>query len=488
MMKTFVESLEQNKEFGIIEKMTSDLILVAGLPSVSVNEVVVFESNDLGLVTALDEDFVEVLLLSKTRLVPGSRCARTGDLLKIPVGPELLGNVVDPLSRSLNNNELKFEELRDYDVLPKSIRDRAKISKQLETGVAVIDTMVPLGMGQRELIVGDRKTGKTSAILSVIKKQIELGSVVIYCAIAKERADVKKLMDFFMHEKLMDRLVIVAANSNDPASLVDLAPYSAMTMAEYFSEKGNEVLLILDDLTSHAKFYREISLLGKRFPGRDSYPGDIFYKHARLLERAGAYNYGDTSRTITCLPLAETFDSRLTDYIVSNLISITDGHMLFDTESFNRGLRPALNLFLSVTRVGKQTQSNVARSLNRKLFRILSHHASIESYKHFGTELSADLKKVLEKGNKIYKFFEQPTNVTIAKEAQVIFLTMIWCGFFDSFEDVEITELRNSFLKNYDNNAQAQKLAKSLLDVSGFDLFVDKFKQNESYFKSLCRT
>jgi F-type H+/Na+-transporting ATPase subunit alpha len=488
MMKTFVESLEQNKEFGIIEKMTSDLILVAGLPSVSVNEVVVFETNDLGLVTALDEDFVEVLLLSKTRLVPGSRCARTGDILKIPVGPELLGNVIDPLGRSLNNVEIKFEEERDYDVLPKSIQLRAKISDQLETGVVIIDSMVPLGRGQRELIVGDRKTGKTSAILSMIKKQIELGSIVIYCSIAKEKAEVKKLLDFFTDQKIIDRLVLVAANANDPASLVDLAPYSAMTMAEYFLDKGNDVLLILDDLTSHAKFYREISLLGKRFPGRDSYPGDIFYKHARLLERGGAYKYDDKIRTITCLPLAETFDSRLTDYIVSNLISITDGHMLFDVDSFNRGLRPALNLFLSVTRVGKQTQSNVARSLNRKLFRILSNHASVESYKHFGTELSPDLKKVLEKGNKIYKFFEQPTSITISKEAQVIFLTMIWAGFFDSFEEGEVTELRKSFLGNYNSNEQLRKLCQDLLVLAHFDIYFEKFKQNESYFKSVCRT
>lgn len=470
-----------------MKKVDTSILFCSGLPGVSLHELLIFPSGAYGQVLSLDEDEVEVILFSREGVKAGDKVARTGETLQMPVGVSMLGKVIDPLSRVIIGGAFDASEFRSYDSAPRKLGDRRKITRQLETGVGIIDSMLPLGKGQRELIVGDRKTGKTSVILNIVKRQAVLGSVVVYSCVGKEKSEIKRLYDFLKDEGVLSQSIIVASFSDDLPSLIDLTPYAAVTVSEYFLEKGKDVLMVLDDLTTHAKHYREISLLSNRFPGRDSYPGDVFYRHARILERAGNFFINEKEVSLTCLPVAESLDSRLSDYIVSNLISITDGHFLFDVESFNKGRRPALNVFLSVTRVGKQTQNNIARSLNRKLFRLITSHLNVESYTHFGTELSPEFQRILDRGNKIYKFFEQPSSLDIPLEVQTTFLSMIWMGIMDNVPVIKITEYRDNFCNKFKSDKSVQEKFDNLMKYETYDQYLESIKKDAIYFRSLCK-
>lgn len=486
-MNKFEYYLQKTQEYGIVKKVDTSILFCSGLPGASLHELLVFPSGAYGQVLSLDEDEIEVILFSREGVKAGDKVARTGETLKMPVGISLLGKVIDPLSKVIIGDVAEEMDFRDYDSAPRKLGDRRKIVRQLETGVGIIDAMLPLGKGQRELIVGDRKTGKTSVILNIVKRQASLDSVVVYACIGKEKSEIKKLYDFLKEEGVLDKSIIVASFSDDLPSLIDLTPYAAITVSEYFLELGRDVLLVLDDLTTHAKHYREISLLSNRFPGRDSYPGDIFYRHARILERAGNFKINDKEVSLTCLPVAESLDSRLSDYIVSNLISITDGHFLFDVESFNKGRRPAVNVFLSVTRVGKQTQNDIARSLNRKLFRMITSHLNVESYTHFGTELSPEFQRILERGNKIYKFFEQPSSLDIPLEVQTVFLSMIWGGVMDNVPVAKITEYRSNFCDKFNSDPTVREKLGNMMKLESYDQFLEQLKKEIVYFRSLCK-
>jgi F-type H+-transporting ATPase subunit alpha len=348
----------------------------------------------------------------------------------------------------------------------------------MATGVALIDLLIPLGRGQRELVIGDRKTGKTSLLLTTIKKQVDEGVIAIYAAIGKKKSEIKKLQEFFTKEKLIDKMIMVATSSYDSPSLIYETPYAAMSIAEYFRDQGVHSLIILDDLSTHAKFYRELSLLSRRFPGRDSYPGDVFYIHSKLLERAGNFKHPKVGEvSITCLPVIELVEGDLAGYIATNLMGITDGHIYLDSNIYYQGMRPAVNIPLSVTRVGRQTLGKLPREINKVLMAFLSRYDRLQNLSHFGQELTDDVKKALHLGEMIYAFFKQPYEETIPISVQLVILSML---FQNMIEDKVILEkIKRAMIKAYEDPAK-QKFFSDMHNTNDINVFNDNVLKNKT--------
>ncbi len=495
-MSNFKFYLNKYKEFGIVEAVFHPIAVVSGLPNVQPKEVVIFDNNIRGQVLRLSRSTAEILLYSHHPVRVGQQLTRTGEPLKIPVGSYILGQVVDPLGKLLLpieqaatsfTTELepgywdkyvidKAEDQRLIDAPQiKKLLDRVEIRRQLVTGVTLVDLLLPMGKGQRELVVGDRKTGKTSFVLSAMKAQIEMGGVVVYSAIGKKSIEIEMLREFSVRHKMLQSMVIVATTAHDSASLIYSAPFSAMTIAEYLRDNGNDVLVVLDDLSTHAKFYREISLLAHQFPGRDSYPGDIFFTHARLLERAGNYKHQEKGEAaITCLPMAETQENDLSDYIVSNLIGITDGHILFDKNEYIKGRRPAVNVSLSVTRVGKQTQTPLNQEINRKVLAFLGQYERSQVYSHFGSELNQTVHQVLDKGNLLYTLFSQSPEEIVPRSIQIISVALIWLDLLSPSQLGVFIGFRKCLVQMYAGDKVFRETIDKAINVDKFeDLLVN---------------
>lgn len=439
-MDHFNDLLRQTGEYGVVYQAFHPVVFIEGLPTVKTHEMILFETGQKAEVFAINRGKIEARVFSHEPVTVGTKVTKTNQLLSIAVGPELLGHTIDPLGEPLDPaaSFIKPTELRDLDATPVGISGRKKITKHLITGVALIDLLLPLGRGQRELIIGDRKTGKTSLIMTTLKNQVNEGVIAIYAAIAKKKSDIKRLQEFLVQEKLMSRSIIVASSSYDSPSLIYETPYAAMAIAEYYRDQGIHTLLILDDLSTHAKFYREISLLARRFPGRDSYPGDVFYIHSKLLERAGNFKHPTKGEVaITCLPVIEIIEGDFTGYISTNVMGITDGHIYLDSNIYYQGMRPAVNIPLSVTRVGRQTVDKLTRDVNKNLTSLLADYEKLQNLSHFGQELTDDVKKQLKIGELIYKFFNQPYQLTIPLTIQLIILSMILQGIIDTKETLD---------------------------------------------------
>lgn len=489
MKNDYNSYLQTVKEFGEVEQVKHPLIYLSGLPSARPMETIVFETGEVGHILALNGDTVEATTFSRHPIKIGTKATRTNSFFQIPLGKDLLGKVIDSQGQSRSaGQKLTVEEYRDVEGKRAVLQERAKITKPLFTGVSMIDLMLPLGYGQREMIVGDRQTGKTSVLLSIVSTQAKLGATIVYGVIGKEQAEIDRIYAYCQSAGILKNCVIVASAASDSPSLVDITPYSAMTVAEYFKDQGQEVLLILDDLTTHARYYRELALLGKRFPGRDSYPGDIFYKHARLLERAGNFIQGKKSVAITCLPVSETIEESLTDYITSNLIGITDGHLLFSQEAFNRGHRPALDLFYSVTRVGRQTQRGVIRELNQHLMRLLSDYQKSLKFAHFGAELNEETKRLLHTGGLIHAFFEQRIGVSVPLPVQIVMIGLILLNSFDGQESEELVTMRTALLAEYQQNAALQKQFAETIEAKNVDELLASLAKSKDKILKLCNT
>lgn len=474
-MKDFNYYLNSIGEVGYIEKTTNAIVYANGLPSAKPGELVLFENGDMGEVLFFTPETVEILVFSKNGLAPGTKIVRTNEFLKVPVGTELLGKIVDPLGNMHEGNlpVKKPTSLRTVSADPSGITTRKTIKRHLSTGVPIVDLVLPLGYGQKELVIGDRKTGKTDFLLQAVLTQAKLGNICVYAAIGKRSFDIIKLKEVFNKYQILDRVVIVAARSQDPIAMIYYAPYSAMTIAEYFRDQGNDVLLVLDDLSTHAKFYREIALLGKRFPGRNSYPGDIFYVHASLLERAGNFSTPKGEKAITCLPVAETIEGDLSGYIQTNLMSMTDGHLYFDSDLFTKGRRPSINPFLSVTRVGRQTQSNVERQINREILSFLTLFEKMQSFSHFGAELNESIKVTLSVGQEIIKFFQQAPSNIIPINTQILLFCLLWITVVQketSYDTYDRLKDLDKIIKSYERNKDfRKKLDATIQDATSFN-------------------
>jgi F-type H+/Na+-transporting ATPase subunit alpha len=456
--------INQFKEFGEVTQIKYPIVEAVGLPSARIREIVVFDTGEIGQIYDLSDSSVRIILFSPLAVRPGSRVTRTNTQLQIPARNDYFGYVLNPFCTPLLKplKDAKTDGYLTVDIAPKSIDTRLKITKPFITGTAVVDIVTPLGLGQRELVLGDRKTGKSTFVLSAVNKQIEGGTIVIYAAIGSKKSDIKALEEYMLSsEERKNNMIIVSTSSFDSPGLIYLTPFTAMTLAEYYRDRGRNVIVILDDLLTHAKFYREFSLLAESFPGRDSYPGDIFHVHAKLLERAGNYIHPEVGEvSITCLPIAETQDADLTGYIVSNLMSITDGHLFFDSNVYAKGTRPAINTSLSVTRVGRQTQDKIMKDINREVGGLFSVYEKVENLSHFGSELSESVKNTIMLGEKVQHFFNQPEGITLPKEVYLTLFALVWLGAVNTEADIEkARENLNTAFKN--NTALFTELLKA---------------------------
>lgn len=467
-METFKKLLDKSGEIGFVTEVIESIVYAEGLPGAKPDEIVVFETGEKGQVLSLNEGSIEILTFSPKQIKVGTKLTRTDSVLQFPAGEDMLGKVVDPFGNLLSEDGRAKPKTGTYpvDKEPEGIVERKSIKKYLETGTSVVDLMIPLGKGQRELIIGDRKTGKTNFLLHTILTQAKQGNICIYGCIGKRKIDIKKAEEFFRANKIMDKVILIASTSTDPAGTIFVTPYSAMAAAEYFRDKGKDTVIVLDDMSTHAKFYREISLLGKRFPGRNSYPGDIFYVHAKLMERAGNFATQNGETAITCLPVVETTQGDLSGFIQTNIMSMTDGHLFFDSNLFYQGRRPALNPFLSVTRVGRQTQSGIKRSINRELTSFLTLYEKIQNFVHFGSELNESSKITLDTGAKILKLFDQPSNELIPINVQVIIFVMLWGTLFPNLKIEEIIDKRRKLTEIYLKDLKFQKELNEMIETS----------------------
>ncbi len=485
-MDTFEELLKKVGEYGVVYQVSHPIVFIEGLPKVKTHEVIVFETGQRAEVFTINRGKVEARVFSHEPIRVGTRVARTDKLLSIPVGKEFLGHTINPLGEPLDPGIpiQTPKEIRELDNRPVGIAGRQKITAQLVTGVALVDIMIPLGKGQRELIIGDRKTGKTSLLMTTIKSQVYEGVVIIYAAIAKRKSDIKKLEQFFRDEKIMDKIIIVATSSYDSPSFIYQTPYAAMAIAEYFRDEGIHTLLILDDLSTHAKFYRELSLLARRFPGRDSYPGDIFYTHSKLLERAGNFKHPKVGEvSLTCLPVIELVEGDFTGYISTNVMGITDGHIYLDSNIYYQGMRPAVNVPLSVTRVGRQTLDKLSRDLNKYLTAFLSEYNKLQTISHFGQELTDDVKRNLQLGDMVNRFFIQPYKLTIPKIVQLVIISMILQGLISTKEDLE--QAKSKLIEAYNDRGKQKLLYDIVTNVGDVKTLNDNVTKNKDGLKNL---
>jgi F-type H+-transporting ATPase subunit alpha len=463
-MKQFQQYLTTTEEIGFVEACNQSIVYANGLPNATLQEIVVFENGEMGVILSMNREQVEILLLSKTSVKAGMKVTRTGAKQEMPVGFELLGKTINPFGESLNTGHPidKPKVSRPIDISPSGINTRKRIEQSFETGVTLVDMLIPLGKGQRELVIGDRKTGKTSFLYQTILKQATMGTICIYAGIGKKTTDIKKMETFFHNAGIDNNTVIIATNSEDSAGVIYLTPYAAMTLAEYFRDEGHDVLVVMDDLFTHAKFYREIMLIGRRFPGRNAYPADIFYTHARLLERAGNFVLANGSEhAITCLPVVESVEGDIAGFIQTNLMSMTDGHIYFDVDMFARGNRPAINPFVSVSRVGRQTQSPLRLTLNRELISFLTLHNKIESFSHFSAEAGAGVKRTLAVADRIFAFFTQGANEVKNLDLQIVIFCLLWADYWQ--DNAKMEKDIAVITQTYKNSLEAQSLVKDLV-------------------------
>lgn len=497
-LKDFNYYLQKTGEVGHADKVVHSIVYVSGLPKAHLNELVIFESGEIGQVMGLTRKYVEILRLTPGSILIDERCVRTGDPFRLVVCDDLLGKTVDSLGRKEGKTvTATLCEERLVDQNPQGMQGRMNINKSFQTGVSIVDLIVPLGKGQRELLIGDRKTGKTQFLLQSLLTQARQGSVCIYAAIAKKNVDIKSIEDFVIKNNVQGSTVIVASTASDPSGLIFLTPYTAMTIAEFFRDIGYNVYIIFDDLTAHAQHYREISLMAKRFPGRNSYPGDIFYIHSKLLERAGNFmrqiknekgKVVQMEVSITAIPVAELVLGDLSGYIQTNLMAMTDGHIFFDADMYNEGIRPPINPFLSVTRVGRQAQTPLLRDINRQITSFLVYIEKLREFLHFGAELSESTQRTLSLGNRIRDFFNQPWTVTVPEAVNILVIGALWGG---SWKDVvgsamkrDIQVITDTYLKDNEYKTKID----SLINRSQYlaDL-VSEIKKEPAYIKPISK-
>jgi F-type H+-transporting ATPase subunit alpha len=484
-MDDYQKYLAEYGEYGEVTQVHYPIVAVAGLPSAKLNEIIVFETGERGQVISLHEDVVNILLFSPKGVKIDTKAARTDSPLMVPTADSLLGHVLDPFGSPLSASTPmpKVKTFRNIDTAPSGISTRAKVTRQMATGTAIVDIVIPVGEGQKQLILGDRKTGKSTFVLSTIDSQIKNGAIAIYAAIGKRQSEIKYLEEFMMQNGRNKRMVIIATSAFDSPGLIYLTPFTAMTLAEFYRDKGENVLLIMDDLLTHAKFYREFSLLAETFPGRDSYPGDIFHVHAKLLERAGNFIHEKNgTASISCLPIVETQEADLTGYIVSNLMSITDGHIFFDYNVFSQGRRPAINIPLSVTRVGKQTQDRISKDINRELSSLFAIYDKVENLSHFGSELSASVQSTFSIGEKVHFFFNQAAMVNISREVYLVLFSLVWLNILN--DEATIEKARKNLIEA-SKVEQNRLLLRSLLNADSFNELLKNVRENKDLVAKL---
>ena len=410
-------------EYGRVKSVQDGIVQVEGLPHAKYGELLEFEGQVYGMALDMSLTGVGAALLGKAdTVVPGSVVRGTGRISDVCVGRELLGRVVDPIGRPLDGMPLKAERFREVECPAPAIMDRAPVDTPMETGILAIDSMIPIGRGQRELIIGDRQTGKTTIALSTMLNQKDSGVISVYCAIGQKAASVAGIVRQLQEAGALERCVVVAATASDSAAMQYLAPYAACAIAEEFMHQGKDVLVVYDDLSKHAVAYRTMSLLLRRPSGREAYPGDVFYLHSRLLERAAKLSAEKGGGSMTALPIVETMAGDISAYIPTNVISITDGQIFLESELFHAGVRPAVNVGLSVSRVGRSAQHPAMRDVSGSLRLEVAQYRDMAVFAQFGADVDAETRRLLERGERMTELLKQPRQVILKLSAQVALL------------------------------------------------------------------
>ncbi len=464
------------EEIGFVKSARGFLIRVEGLPTVKLDDLVESESGGRGFVSALHPTEVEVLLIDDTEVAVGMSFKKLPQTLSVGVDDSLLGRVVNPLGEAVDGAPLKIKGKgrRSLEKTAAGIAEREIISRQLTTGVTLIDTLIPLGCGQRELIMGDPRSGKTNFILDVLANQKHTGMICVYALIGKQVTETRNLINWLGQNKALSYTTVVAASSADLIPQIFLAPKTAMTIAEYFCEQGKEVLLILDDLGAHAKVYREISLLGGRTPGREAYPGDTFYQHAHLLERAGNFT---GKGSISVLPVIELDLNDFATLIPTNLMAMTDGHLLFRASLSNQGQRPAVDISLSVSRVGRQTQNHLQDLLSTKVRQILAQAAQYETISRFSFELPAETRQILNWRDLIVEVLRQQSLTFVSLPMQVIILGMVFTSFYKGKTAGYLRQTREKVLGWFVKDPHLKKITEEVFSLATEEALIEKLEE-----------
>ncbi len=423
-----------SQEIGTITSVSTGIALVSGLPNVGFDELLSFGNDLYGIAFNLDEDEIGVVLLGDAwRLNVGDDVKRTGRVMDIAVGSELLGRVIDPLGRPLDGNPSPASTQRLPIERPApAIIKRSPVTEPLQTGIKVIDALLPIGRGQRELILGDRQTGKTAIAIDTILNQKGKNVICVYCAIGQKASSVAKTLAVLNNNHGMDYTVVMVTEGNDPPGLDYIAPYAATSVAEYFMEAGEDVLIVYDDLTQHARSYRELSLLLRRPPGREAFPGDIFYLHSRLLERSTHLNSKSGGGTLTALPIIETEGQNMSAYIPTNLISITDGQIYLSPTLYDLGVLPAVDVGKSVSRVGGKAQRDAYRKVASDLKLAYAQFEELENFARFGARLDEDTLSTIDHGRHIRAYFSQSESDPLTVAEQITLLLVLGLRLFDA--------------------------------------------------------
>lgn len=442
------------KTSGSVLEVGDGIARVYGLSDAKAGEILEFSDNVIGMVLNLEENNVGVIILGDfTKIKEGDEVKSTGRIVSIPAGEEFLGRVVNALGEPIDGKgSVKIEKYMELERKASGIISRQPVFQPLQTGIKSIDGMVPIGKGQRELIIGDRQTGKTAIAIDAIINQKHTGVKCIYVAIGQKRSTVAQIYKKLEDLGAMEYTTIVAATASEAAPLQYISPYAGIAMAEYFMDKGEDVLIVYDDLTKHAVAYREMSLLLKRPPGREAYPGDVFYLHSRLLERAAKLSDELGGGSITALPIIETQVGDVAAYIPTNVISITDGQIFLDTQLFNSGFRPAIDAGISVSRVGGAAQLKTMKQVASKVKLELAQYTELLTFSQFGSDLDKATKAQLERGHRIMAMLKQPQNKPYSVEEQVISFYAVTNGFYKDIEIKNVAEFEKELISYLKEN------------------------------------
>lgn len=458
-----IQSLRTTKgleEAGIVTRVGDGVAWIYGLRSAGYNEVIEIETKDGGKVTAfalnlLEDEIGAVILGNDADVIAGARVTLTGEVIKVPVGPELVGRVVDPLGRPLDGKgPIKTKERGLLERKAPGVMDRKSVHEPLMTGLVAIDTMTPIGRGQRELIIGDRQTGKTAIAVDTMINQAKqkTGVINVYVAVGQKLSKISALVERLKREGVMDQTIVVATSPADPAPMLYLAPYAGAAMGEYFRDNSQHALIIYDDLTKHAVAYRQMSLLLRRPPGREAYPGDVFYLHSRLLERAAKLNDDLGAGSLTALPIIETQAGDISAYIPTNVISITDGQIFLETNLFYQGIRPAISVGLSVSRVGGAAQTKAVKSVSGGLKLSLAQFRELAAFAQFSSDLDAETKQSIERGQRLTELLKQKQYSPLSIAEQVASVMAVSEGAFDEVPTDKIKDAQADLIAMLEDN------------------------------------
>ncbi len=444
----------QTEHIGKVIEIGDGVARISGLKDAMASEMLEFENGSFGVALNLEEDRVGAMILgSYEGIKEGGTVKSTGKILSVPVGESFIGRVVDPLGQSLDGKGgIKTDKFYPIEKIAPGVITRESVHEPVQTGIKAIDSMIPIGRGQRELIIGDRQTGKTAIAVDAIVNQKGQDMICIYVAVGQKESKVAKIVAELEKRSAMDYTIVVVAGASDSASLSFLAPYSGCAMGEYFMDQGKDVLIIYDDLSRHAWAYRQISLILRRPPGREAYPGDIFYLHSRLLERSAKLSSEFGGGSLTALPIIETQAGDVSAYIPTNVISITDGQIYLEADLFYKGIRPALNVGISVSRVGSSAQIKAMKKVAGKLRLDIAQFRELETFAQFGSDLDEKTRQKIERGKRTVEILKQDQYDTMPVENQVAIIYAVTNGYLDDVETEKVSEWEKNFHKYLRSN------------------------------------